>query len=406
MHEGLDVCTGHAPAAKGAHEKLARCVATHASAGLLAREPGLDLGRKERALLGLGERHAHPLAVCDGLLEGRDELPALEALGQLEGGHAAGTLARGAGERQHATGHARDTQRAKGFPDLGRVERGELGVGELDVDGRVGANRGDLAGEQGVVDVGAQVLAHLALDLVGVGDDLVERAVLADEGARLLGADAGHAGDVVGRVALEAVEVWHELGRDAVVEVVDALGGHDVDVGDALAGGDDVHALGDELVHVAVASDKQHVVAGRLAAAGQGAQDVVALPALELGHGDVHVAQQLLDHGELLVQDRVHGRALRLVLGQHLHAHAGLALVERADDTVWLELLDELHEHRQEAVDGGGGAAVGRGHRGRNGVEGAVHERVAVDHGDGATGLAGSGRTGRVGACLGGVRCR
>ncbi|VWM25142.1 Uncharacterised protein [Collinsella intestinalis] len=65
--------------------------------------------------------------------------------------------------------------------------------------------------------MGAQILAHLALDLVGMGDDLVEVAVLRNEGTRLLGADAGHAGDIVGRVALEAVKVGDELGRDAVV---------------------------------------------------------------------------------------------------------------------------------------------------------------------------------------------
>ena len=35
-----------------------------------------------------------------------------------------------------------------------------------------------LAAHQRVVDVGAQVLAHLALDLVGMRDDLVEAAVL------------------------------------------------------------------------------------------------------------------------------------------------------------------------------------------------------------------------------------
>ena len=235
--------------------------------------------------------------------------------------------------------------------------------------------------------MGAQALAHLALDLVGMRNDLVERAVLHDEGARLLGTDARHAGDVVRGVALEAVEVGHELGRDAVVEVVDALGCHDVHVRDALARGHDVYVVGDELVHVAVARDEQHIVAGVLAATGERAQDVVALPALELDHRHVHLAQQLLHHGELLVEDGVHGRPLGLVLRQHLHAHARLALVERADDATRAELLDQLHEHRDEAEDGVGRPAVGRGHRGRDGVEGAMHERVAIHHGDGAPGL-------------------
>ena len=90
----------------------------------------------------------------------------------------------------------------------------------------------------------AEVLAHLALDLVRMGNDLVEVAVLHDERGRLLGANARHARDVVRGVAFEAVEVWHQVGRDAVVEVVDALGSHNLDLGDALLGRDDLYVFG------------------------------------------------------------------------------------------------------------------------------------------------------------------
>ena len=61
----------------------------------------------------------------------------------------------------------------------------------------------------------AQVLAHLALDLVGMGNNLVQAAVPGDQCARLFGADARHAGNVIGRVALETVEIGYEIGRDA-----------------------------------------------------------------------------------------------------------------------------------------------------------------------------------------------
>ena len=57
----------------------------------------------------------------------------------------------------------------------------------------------------------------------------------------------------------------------------------------------------DQLVHVAVARDKVHVIAGSLATASERAEDVITLPALELHHGNVHRAQQILDHGELLM---------------------------------------------------------------------------------------------------------
>ena len=217
-------------------------------------------------------------------------------------------------------------------------------------------------------------------------DDFIEAAVLDDQRARLLGADAGHAGNVVGGVALEAVEIRYELGRDAVVQVVHALGRHDGDVGEALASGHHVHVVGHELVHVAVARDQVHVAPLALAAARERAQDVIALPALELDHGDGQAGEQLLDHGELSSQVGVHGRALGLVLGQHLHADLRAALVERAHHAVGRKLVDHLEEHVEEAEHRVGGAAVRRAHGGRHGMEGAVHERVAVDDGDDASG--------------------
>ena len=201
-----------------------------------------------------------------------------------------------------------------------------------------------------------------------------------------------HARDVVRGVALEAVEVWHQVGGDAVVEVVDALGSHDLDLGDALLGRDDLYVFGCQLVHVAVAGEEQHFVTRFLPAAGKGAQDVVALPALELADRHVKHAEQVLHHGELLVEGLVHGRALRLVLGELLHAHLGLALVEGADDAVGTEGFDHLDEHVEEPKEGIGRATVRRGHGLHDGVVGTVHERVAVDDGYGS---ARGGRGGR-----------
>lgn len=149
--------------------------------------------------------------------------------------------------------------------------------------------------------------------------------------------------------------------------------------------------LGGQLVHVAVASEEVHLIAGLLALACECAQDVIALPALKLHHGDVQRMEQVLDHGELLVQGRIHGRALRLVLGQHVDAHLGLALVERADDAVRPERLHHLDEHVEEAKEGVGGTTIRRAHGLADGMERAVHERVAVDDGDGATLLGGRG---------------
>ena len=149
--------------------------------------------------------------------------------------------------------------------------------------------------------------------------------------------------------------------------------------------------VGGQLVHVAVTGEEVHLVAGFLALAGERAQDVVTLPALELHHGDIQRTEQVLDHGKLLVQGRVHGRALCLVLGQQVDAHLGLALVEGTDDAVRPERLHHLDEHVEEAEEGVGGTPIRRAHGLADGVERTVHERVAVNDGDGAALLGGRG---------------
>ena len=227
----------------------------------------------------------------------------------------------------------------------------------------------------------AQVLAHLALNLVGVRDNLVQAAILRDERARLFGTDARHAGDVVGRVTLQAIKIGHERRRNAVIQIVHALGRHNRHVGQALAGRYNVDVLGHELIHIAVTGHQQHVAAGFLAQARHGAQDVVAFPALGLQNRHVERGEQFLDHGELRMQVGIHGWTLRFVLRQHLHAHARLALIKRHDDAIGIKGVDHLEEHIQEAKDRVGGATVRRVHGGRHGMEGAMHERVAVDDG-------------------------
>ena len=142
--------------------------------------------------------------------------------------------------------------------------------------------------------------------------------------------------------------------------------------------------LGNELIHIAVAGHQQHVAAGLLAQTCHGAQNIVAFPALGLQNRHVECGEQLLDHGKLSMQVGIHGRALRLVLRQHFHAHARFALIKRHDDAIRIEGVDHLEEHIQEAEDRVGRATVRRVHGRRHGVEGAVHEGVAIDDGKGA----------------------
>ena len=288
-----------------------------------------------------------------------------------------------ADQRQETVLHGGDTKRTQRRGNLIGRKRREGRRLKIELNGRIGADGRHLTAQQRVVDVRAQVFAHFALDLVGMCDDLVQATVLRNERARLFGADARHAGDVIGRVALQTIKVGHERRRDAVIQIVDALGRHDRHVGQALAGRDHVDVLRHELIHIAITGHQQHVTAGLLAQARHSAQYVIAFPALGLQNRHVERGEQLLNHGKLRVQIGVHGRALGLVLRQHFHAHARLALVKRHDHTVGIKGVNHLEEHIQKTKDRVGGTTVRRVHGGRHGVEGAVHERVAVDDGKG-----------------------
>ena len=179
-----------------------------------------------------------------------------------------------ANQRQETVLHGGDTKRTQRRGNLIGRKRREGRRLKIELNGRIGADGRDLAAQQSVIDVRTQVLAHLALDLVSMRDDLVQATVLRNERARLFGADARHAGDVIGRVALQTIKVGHERRRDAVIQIDHALGRHDRHVGQALAGRDHVDVLGHELIHIAITGHQQHVTAGLLAQARHSAQDL------------------------------------------------------------------------------------------------------------------------------------
>ena len=217
MQERLHVAGGEPALAKEPLERVVGVRVVETADALARRRPEGVRRAKEGALLAVVvERAADPRAACDRGVERRRGVLADEGGGQRGGGlgrglilaqrRAGGRLGALAGQAHEARGHAGEAQGREGTGHLGGVEGGEARVGEVELDRRVGANRGHAAAEQGVVHVRAEVLAHLAGDLVRVRDDLVQASVLHDQRGRLLGADARHAGDVVGGVALEAVE--------------------------------------------------------------------------------------------------------------------------------------------------------------------------------------------------------
>ena len=129
--------------------------------------------------------------------------------------------------------------------------------GDVDVHRDVAPDRRELLRHAREVGVLGEVLLALgARDVVDVREHALEVAPLLQELRRGLVADAGDAGDVVARVALEPVEVGDELGRDAVA-LDDRLVVVHLRLGDPAARRHDLHdAVGvDELERVAVAGD-------------------------------------------------------------------------------------------------------------------------------------------------------
>jgi hypothetical protein len=104
---------------------------------------------------------------------------------------------------------------------------------------------------QRLLGVLAKRLAARGREVVDVLEDVFQRAVLRDQLACGLVPEAWNPGDVVGAVALEADEVRHLLGRDAVA-CEDSLGRIDVHVGDAARGHHQEDVLRDELEGVPV----------------------------------------------------------------------------------------------------------------------------------------------------------
>ena len=262
------------------------------------------------------------------------------------------------------------------------VERGERRILQVELEIDIARDGRHLPARERLVAVGLDLLLLLAFELAGVLVDALEVAVGGKQLRGRLVAHAGHTGDVVGRVALKPEEIGELGGRDAIA-LEDLVGAVDRDVGDALLGRDDVGELAHELVDVLIAGHKQRAVPERLVARGHGAQDVVAFPASHAHNRDAHRFEQTFHQGKLHFKRVVHRRALRLVLLDRLHAPLRAPRIEGAHDGVRMRHLHELQQHGDEAEARVGRRAVGRVHRGRNGVVGAVHERIAVDDGHG-----------------------
>ena len=295
-------------------------------------------------------------------------------IASVSSGDAAGSASSSVSTRSSSP---RNSKRRKISFSVERSGGAETSSARVDLEREVAAHRREELRVAGLVGVLAHRPAARGRELVGVGDHLLERAVLRDQLPGRLVADAGDPRDVVGGVALEADEVRHLVGPDAVAEL-HALGRVDVDVGDAARRHHQRDVLAAELERVPVGRDDARLDARLVGARRDGRDHVVGLPALEL---EVPVAERLDDRTEvreLLAEQVRHRPAALLVRLRDLRAMRG-ARVPRDGDSARRVVGEQLEEHVGEAEQRVRRLTVGRLELLGEGEERAVGEVVPVD---------------------------
>ena len=253
----------------------------------------------------------------------------------------------------------------------------------LEGEGRVAADGGQLIGAPGILAALVQpsALGGFQVQRVELFIDCGHAAIFLNQTQSALFPDALDAGVVVRRVAHQGLEVDEPLRLKAVLRP-EGVGGHVLGGGAAHAGGHELDRglVCDELEGVLVAGDDDAAPALLLAAAGDGAHQVVGLPAVHLVHGHAHGGQDVLEHGHLGTQLVGHGVAVGLVVGKGQVPEGGCLPVEGDAQGVGLLLVQQAGENVQKAVDGVGVLPVPGGEQ-FDAVKGPVRQGIAVqDH--------------------------
>ena len=219
----------------------------------------------------------------------------------------------------------------------------------------------------------SQVLAHLALDVAGIGHQRVEGAVRAEPLERGFRSHLRHSGHVVHGIAHESEVIhdqlrWHsELPLDS--RRIEHRAVHRVDHG---------HPLVDELGHVLVAGRKRHPHPFRDRVPAQRADDVVRFDARHLQKRQTERLHELVDWRHLRRELFRHGRTIGLVLRVELVPEGLAAGVEDHRHVVRLRLPEQAAQHVADPVERAGRLSL-RVAEGRHRVEGPVQVVGPVD---------------------------
>ena len=191
--------------------------------------------------------------------------------------------------------------------------------------------------------------------------------------------NARHAGNVVGGIPHQGLQVDHVNGIKPIL-LPEGLWRHILGGGLAHAGGHQLHlgAVGDELQTVLVSRDHHALPPGGLALAGDGADQVVGLPALQLVAGDVQGVQHLFQHRHLHPQLLRHGLPGGLVGLVGGVAEGGRVDVKGNAHRVRRLLPLQPQQGGQKAENGVGVQPV-PGRKGPDAVVGPIDDGIAVD---------------------------
>ena len=236
----------------------------------------------------------------------------------------------------------------------------------------VASDRCELPRQRHVVQVLTQAFPDLALDLVAVREQRIERRVLVEPLRSGLGADLGHARDVVGGIADESEVVDDLLGVDIELCLdtgpIEPRVRHRVDERDAPV---------DELRHVLVAGGDHDVESGCGGVLRQRADDVVGLDPFDAQQGQAERRDRLDQRLDLCTQVILHRRTVGLVLDIEIVAKRASRRVEHDGDQGRILILEQLLQHVEYAEHGARRLAA-RVRQARQGVKRAVQVGRAV----------------------------
>ncbi len=271
-----------------------------------------------------------------------------------------------------------ELERIEQLMDLLPVPGGGPQVQRAGLQRDIAGKLGELPVAQYVAEVLAELVPRLALDLVHPIDELRQRAEVSDPLGGGLLPHPGNVRQVVAGVAANRGEVRILGGGEAVLggDLVRGEAGHLTDAAPGHQRGD---VRVDQLEHITVTGDDEHVHAFADRLAGQRGNDVVRLVTRHRQPGDAQRVEHLEDQAELAAEVGGCFLPVGLVLDVLLVPERRLAPVERDRHVRGLLVPQHVDEHGGEPVDSvgrlpGRGREVLRGQR----EEGPVGERVPI----------------------------